>query len=152
MTSSANNITIRIISTKDAAAYQQVYDLREAMLRKPIGLSLKNEDLSADANDIIIVAEQNDIIIGCLMLQQTADKGIVKLRQMAVAETAQRLGIGRMLVAGAEKIIEQEGNKKIKLHARITAEGFYKNLGYTTTSDVFTEVGIPHVMMEKELN
>ncbi len=28
-------------------------------------------------------------------------------------------------------------------------EDFYKRLNYTTTSDVFTEVGIPHVVMEK---
>ena len=145
------NITIRTITINDVTAYQQVFDLREEILRKPIGLSLKNEDLGADANDMIVIAEQEGSIIGCLMIQQTPDKDIVKLRQMAVAESSQGLGIGRMLVAGAEKIIQHQGKQKIKLHARITAEGFYKNLGYSTISDVFTEVGIPHIIMEKEL-
>lgn len=145
------NITIRTITIKDVTAYQQVFDIREEILRKPIGLSLKNEDLGADANDMIVIAEQEGNIIGCVMIQQTPDKDIVKLRQMAVAEHVQGLGVGRMLVAGAEKIIQQQRKQKIKLHARITAEGFYKNLGYSTISDVFTEVGIPHVIMEKEL-
>lgn len=146
------NITIRTITINDVTAYQQVYDLREEILRKPIGLSLKNEDLSADANDMIVVAEQEGNIIGCVMIQQTPDKNVAKLRQMAVAKTVQGLGIGRMLLEGAEHILLREGKKKIKLHARITAEGFYKGMNYITTSDVFTEVGIPHVIMEKELS
>ena len=37
------------------------------------------------------------------------------------------------------------------MHARMTAVGFYAKLGYTRVGDGFTEVGIPHVKMEKRL-
>ena len=40
---------------------------------------------------------------------------------------------------------------KLKLHAQTHAEDFYTKLGYVTTSDVFMEANIPHVVMIKEL-
>jgi len=130
--------------------YQGVWDLREEVLRKPLGLSLKNEDLSDDALDIIIIAIDNNKVIGCLMLHPKDDT-IIKLRQMAVADTYQRKGIGNMLVEQAEKTARKHGYKEIILHAREVAIGFYKKLNYNIISDTFTEVNIPHVVMQKTI-
>ncbi|MBS1772669.1 MAG: GNAT family N-acetyltransferase [Bacteroidetes bacterium] len=131
--------------------YQQVYNLREEILRKPIGLSLKDENLSTDALNIIFVAEKEDIVIGCVMLYPIADEDKIKLRQMAVYDEWQGKGIGRKLVEAAEAFAKEQGYSSIILHARKISEGFYKNLGYDTTSSIFTEVGIPHVVMEKDI-
>jgi N-acetylglutamate synthase-like GNAT family acetyltransferase len=125
--------------------------LREAILRQPIGLSLKNEDLSADALNTIFIAQQSDKVIGCVMLYPIADEEKIKLRQMAVHEEWQGKGIGKKLVDAAEQYAKEIGYSAIILHARTVAEGFYKNLGYYTTSSEFTEVGIPHVVMEKDI-
>ncbi len=146
----ADTITIRQVNINDAD-YQQVYDLREEVLRKPIGLSLKDEDLTGDALDIILAAEHDNKIIGCVMLHPTDNSDTMKLRQMGVYDSWQGKGIGRMLVEGAEELLLQKGVKKIVLHARVTAQTFYSKLGYIQTGDVFTEVGIPHIVMEKEL-
>jgi predicted GNAT family N-acyltransferase len=40
---------------------------------------------------------------------------------------------------------------KVTLHARISARRFYEQLGYTASGEVFTEVTIPHIAMEKDL-
>lgn len=130
--------------------YQLVYDLREAILRKPIGLSLANEDLSNDKDDIILAASENGAMIGCLMLTHK-DVATIKFRQMAVTEAMQGKKIGNLLMLEAEKVSKDKGYKKVVLHARETAAGFYSKLGYTITSPLFTEVGIPHYVMEKEL-
>lgn len=37
------------------------------------------------------------------------------------------------------------------LHARDVAKGFYRSMQYRVVGDEFTEVGIPHYHMEKEL-
>ena len=37
------------------------------------------------------------------------------------------------------------------MHARETAVGFYEKLGYKVVGDKFTEVTIPHYVMEKKL-
>jgi predicted GNAT family N-acyltransferase len=130
--------------------YQRVYDLREAILRKPIGLSLADEDLSKEKNDIILAASLGNNIIGCLILTHK-DEDTIKFRQMAIAEELQGKKIGNLLITDAENISRDKGYKKVSLHARETAAGFYSKLGYAITSSLFTEVGIPHYVMEKEL-
>lgn len=145
------DITTRTISVKDAAVYQKVYDLREEVLRKPIGLSLKDEDLSGDDLDKIVIAESGGDLLGCVMIHPTHDDSVLKLRQMAVQPHQQKKGIGQIMITAAEDVCRRAGATRVILHARITAEGFYKKLGYTTMSDIFNEVGIPHVVMEKQL-
>lgn len=150
MDRSSPTISIRAVTINDKDVYDKVFVLREEILRKPIGLSLKNEDLSADNDDTIVIAEKGEDVIGCLMIHPTDDVGMMKLRQMAVAANEQGTGIGRMLMKAAEDIIWANNCRKIVLHARVTAEEFYRRLNYKTTGDVFTEVGIPHVVMEKD--
>lgn len=133
----------------DDADYQQVYDLREEVLRKPIGLSLKDENLSNDRLDIILAAFDGQKVIGCVMLQPTEKADVRKLRQMAVALECQGKKIGQQLVLAAEALLKKQDVNKIILHARQTAIGFYEKLGYKITSGIFTEVNIPHVFMEK---
>lgn len=146
------DITTRTITVQDAPDYRKVFDLREEVLRIPIGLSLKDEDLSGDALDTIVIAESGEDILGCVMIHPTHIASVPKFRQMAVAPQHQRKGIGQLLMAAAEDECRRAGAEKVILHARTTAEEFYKKLGYTTVSDIFTEVGIPHVVMEKQLS
>lgn len=129
--------------------YRDVFELREAVLRKPIGLSLYDEDLSSEVNDYILVALLDDNIIACLILTPIAND-TVQLRQMAVSELLQGKSIGKKLVEYAEQFAWQQGYTSIMLHARIVAKGFYEKLGYKQQGDVFTEVGIPHVEMQKD--
>jgi len=140
-------IIIKQVSSS-SPEYLQVWRLREEILRKPLGLSLKNEDLSDDAMDAIFIAIHNDLVIGCVMMHPLQNK-TMKLRQMAVYEPWQGKGIGQLLVREAENYSWQNGYDKIELHARQHAIGFYSHLGYHVTSDLFIEVNIPHVAMEK---
>ena len=129
--------------------YQQVWELREEILRKPLGLSLKNEDLSRDKINAIFIAEQDGVVIGCVFMEPL-NKNEIQLRAMAVYNDWQGKGVGRLLVQGAEEFAWQDGFGKIILHARKVAMGFYHSLGYVNFGDQFTEVGIPHFMMEKK--
>ena len=131
--------------------YEQVWQIREDVLRKPLGLSLKDEDLSEDADDHILAAFDGDKIVGCVILH-AKENGVMKLRQMAVHRAVQGSGIGTIIVKAAEAAALKYGFKKMDMHARMVAVDFYKKLGYIITSDVFTEVGIPHVVMEKNLS
>lgn len=130
--------------------YQQVWDLRDAILRRPLGMSLKNDDLSWDNDDIMFIAEADSRVIGCVMLHPVTDE-CMKLRQMAVYDEWQGRGIGAMLVRAAEEYIRSKGYRKITLHARKTALGFYSILDYDVLGNEFTEVGIPHYLMEKSI-
>jgi len=74
-----------------------------------------------------------------------------KIRQIAVEEGHRGRGIGTKLMTGAEQIVRDRNLGVVTLHARLTARRFFEKLGYRLVSDVFTEVTIPHVKMEKIL-
>jgi predicted GNAT family N-acyltransferase len=61
-------------------------------------------------------------------------------------------GYGRMLVHELEKYAVNNEMKTVLLHARQYAIGFYQKMGYTICSEPFEEVGIKHVVMQKELH
>lgn len=130
--------------------YQEMVAMRYNMLRKPLGLDFKPEELENEKNDILIGCFEDDIMEGCCLLTQIAE-GTVKLRQMAVTNNLQGKGIGRVIMNFAENVARDRGYKKITMNARKNAIGFYEKLGYKVVGDEFIEVTIPHFAMEKGL-
>jgi len=130
--------------------YTQVIDLRQRILRAPLGLDIRNDDLAAEIEQIIFVYEEEGKVLGCVLLQQY-DATTFKLRQMAVDAAMQGKGIGAALINAADLYAVQVGKHKMILHARDVAIPFYLKLGYETVGPEFLEVGIPHHKMEKLL-
>jgi predicted GNAT family N-acyltransferase len=130
--------------------YQEMVELRRAILRKPLGLEFDPKELEREKEDILIGCFEDDKLEGCCLLTKEGEKA-VRLRQMAVLSGLQGKGFGRVLMQFAENIARDRGYQKITMHARKTAVGFYEKLGYKVTSDEFQELSIPHYIMEKEL-
>ena len=124
--------------------------LRNEILRKPLGLFFTDEELEKEKDDILMGAFEDERLLGCCLLSPQ-DKATVRLRQMAVPNSMQGKGVGRALMIFAENIARDLGYKKLCMHARTTARGFYQKLGYTVAGDEFMEVTIPHYIMEKAL-
>lgn len=130
--------------------YGQMVKLRDDILRKPLGLTFAPDELEHEKENILIGAFDDDDILGCCMLVEE-NPATVRLRQMAVLNDLQGKGIGRALMTFAENIARDRGYKTLSMHARKNATGFYEKMGYKVASDEFTEVTIPHYVMEKEL-
>lgn len=130
--------------------YWQMVQLRIDILRKPLGLSITDEELATEKNHVLIGAFEEEKMLGCCMLIKEAD-GSVRLRQMAVLNNLQGKGIGRALTQFAENIARDIGYKKITMHARKPVTGFFEKLGYRISSAEFLEITIPHYEMEKML-
>ena len=124
--------------------------LRNEILRKPLGLALDAAELEQEKEDILMGAFEDDRLLGCCLLTRM-DAATIRLRQMAVPNNMQGKGIGRALMIFAENIARDQGYRKLCMHARESALGFYQKLGYTISGDMFTEVTIPHYIMEKSL-
>lgn len=77
--------------------------------------------------------------------------GFGKLERICILEPYRKFGLGKVIIGTLEEIAEEKGLSRVKLHGQTHAEGFYKKLGYQTSSDIFMEDGIPHVLMTKEL-
>jgi ribosomal protein S18 acetylase RimI-like enzyme len=130
--------------------YQQMVHLRNEILRKPLGLTFTQEELEKEKEEILIGAFEEEKMLGCCMLIKESP-AVVRLRQMAVLNNLQGKGIGRALMQFAENIARDRGFRKITMHARKSAIGFYEKLGYQVSGDEFHEVTIPHHIMEKPL-
>lgn len=130
--------------------YRQMVDLRFQLLRKPLGLDYTAEDLEKEKEDILIGIFDEDLLEGCCILTKIAPQ-TVKLRQMAVSSGLQGKGIGRVLMTFAENVARDRGMRRMVMHARKSAVGFYEKLGYNICSQEFQEVTIPHYEMEKAL-
>lgn len=60
-------------------------------------------------------------------------------------------GFGKYLMLRTLDEARRQGANTILIDAQTHAVGFYENLGFQTTSDVFIEAGIPHVQMQLQL-
>ena len=131
--------------------YQQMVELRNEILRKPLGLVLTEEDMNADKSNVLIGAFEDEKMLGCCMLVKQSDK-IVLLRQMAVLNDLQGKGIGKALMLFAENIARDMGYREISMQARKNASGFYEKMGYNVTGDEFLKLSIAHILMKKRIN
>ena len=143
-------ITYRQISTHDRE-YALEKELRNRVLRKPLGLKLSEQDVQEeDRQSHLVAMDDRGRVVGCVLVSFT-EKG-AKIRQIAIEEGHRGRGIGTRLMIGAEQIVRDRNLGAVTLHARLTARRFFEKLGYATVSDLFTEVTIPHVKMEKILS
>lgn len=130
--------------------YRQMLKLRDDILRKPLGLRFSQDELEKEKSNMHMVAYEDERLLGCCMLVEE-DPETVRLRQMAVVNDVQGKGIGRALMQFAENLARDRGYKKITMHARKNALGFYEKMGYKKSGTEFLEITIPHYVMEKEL-
>jgi ribosomal protein S18 acetylase RimI-like enzyme len=132
-------------------AYAQAVRLREAVLRRPLGLSFTQQELDDEAASHHIVAVEGDddsACVGCLVLLPV-DAEVVRMRQVAVRPDRQRQQIGSALVAFAEQSARARGYREMVAHVREPAIPFYARLGYERRGSRFVEVTLPHFLMRK---
>ena len=130
--------------------YKQAIELRNRILRIPLGLKFSLADEQAEQDQLHFGAFRNETLIGSVSAV-LLEKPAAKIRQMAVERECQSTGIGRFLMKRVEEELRQRGVKSVQLHARKSAVGFYHKLGYTVEGDEFLEVGIPHHLMTKRI-
>jgi predicted GNAT family N-acyltransferase len=130
--------------------YLEALALREAILRRPLGLRVSAEELQDDRLRTHFCAVEQGKVVGCVSLRPLEDGGL-QLKQMAVAEERRLEGLGALLMANAEDWALAHGFLEMMLHARIGADGFYRRLGYAAEGPIFDENTIPHIKMKKAL-
>ena len=124
-------------------------ELRHQVLRLPIGLSLYDEDLDQERQQLHFGLFGPGGGLAACVIAVPVSSTEAKIRQMAVRPEQQGRGRGRRIIHDLEEYLARGGFVHLAMHARMTAVGFYTKLGYAKVGPEFTEVGIPHVTMEK---
>ncbi len=132
--------------------YEQLVELRYKVLLEPLGLKFLDSHRDKEVNYLHIGCIENldDKLIGGMMLIPL-DNETIRMMQVAVDTKYQGEGVGRDLVAYAEKRAKNTGYKKIVMHAMLTVIGFYEKLGYVQEGEIFEERGITFAKMTKNL-
>jgi ElaA protein len=129
-------------------------------------LSLRSEVFVVEQNCVYLDTDNKDVDAWHLCGWQD-DVLVAYVRILAPGISYEEASIGRVLTNPAfrkngygvqlmnvaiEKTLQQYGVKKIKIGAQLYLLNFYSNLGFTQTSEIYMEDGIPHIEMlfEKE--
>ncbi len=142
-----------VISQPDTEKeYEQYYHLRWQLLRAPWNQPEGSEvdDIEDQCFHVMAVDEINNVIaVARLQFNSNSE---AQIRYMGVAREHEKKGIGRELVNAMEQHALNSSCKKIVLHAREPAIGFYQKLGYKVIEKsylLFDE--IQHFRMIKQL-
>jgi len=129
--------------------FRKECELRNKILRIPLGLDLFDEDLSREISQMHFgLFDDEHILIACAIAVCISPTE-AKIRQMAVAGGYQNQGHGRSIIRYIETHLARQGLTHFCMHARMNAVGFYEKLGYSRVGPEFVEVGLPHIKMEK---
>ncbi|MEK4011363.1 GNAT family N-acetyltransferase [Peribacillus sp. FSL M8-0224] len=105
------------------------------------------DTLNALSEHILVYYNEKPVGTGRLRVVD----GLGKLERICILEPYRKFGLGKIILKTLEEIAKEQGITQVKLHGQTQAEGFYKKLGYRTSSEVFMEDGGPHLLMIKEL-
>lgn len=131
--------------------YKDTIDLRERVLRFPLGMTYTKQQLLDEENQIHIAQYVNGNITACLVMKVISND-VAKMRQVAVEPELQGKGYGSKLVDFTEQEMKKQGFNRIELHGRENSLAFYSKLNYQVEGDVFDEIGIPHFKMTKSID
>jgi predicted GNAT family N-acyltransferase len=102
-----------------------------------------------DAEGIHLVAVADGQLMGVcrvLFVGNTA-----QFSRLAVRMSARRNGIATALLKAADEETLAIGGRRLVLHAQTYARTLYERAGYRPRGRAFTEAGIEHIAMEKQL-
>jgi ribosomal protein S18 acetylase RimI-like enzyme len=120
------------------------------VLRAPLGHPREATRFPFEEASLHLVALEAGAVVGCVLFHPEGPT-TGRLFQMAVEPGRQGKHIGQQLVRELETEVTRRGFRTVTLHAREAAVGFYSLLGYEVFGESFTEVGIPHRHMRREL-
>ncbi|MGE7903168.1 GNAT family N-acetyltransferase [Peribacillus sp. NPDC094092] len=128
------------------------FHIRKEVFVEEQGFQLETEfdefdALNASSEHILVYYNEKPVGTGRLRVVD----GAGKLERICILEPYRKFGLGKIIIKTLEEIAKEKELFKVKLHGQTQAEGFYKKLGYRTSSDVFMEDGGPHLLMIKEL-
>ena len=144
-------VVIRSPKTKEE--FKAYYALRFHVLREPLGQhpGSEKDDFEPISIHYMAVDEKTNEIVGVIKLFEK-EPGVGQFSHVAVAETYQKKGVGRLLIDTVEQKSRELGYRKLGTLTRLTATGFYERCGYKPMGITGVLFGKLQMMwMEKDL-
>jgi predicted GNAT family N-acyltransferase len=133
------------------ATLADAHRVRRIVFMDEQGVSEAEEMDGRDRDAVHVVAYAPDGDPVGTSRYRTPDPGVAKIERVAVCAPHRGEGLGRRLMEEIESCAREDDCTTAMLHAQVSVEEFYEDLGYRTVSEEFLEADIPHVKMTKSL-
>jgi predicted GNAT family N-acyltransferase len=140
-------VIVRLAS--DATEVAEAIDLRRRVFSSEQGIRRAADEDGRDHRALHVIAFEDGALVGTCRMIVSGD--VAMLGRLAVERDDRRRGVGRAVLAEAERCALDAGAGRIALHSQLPALEFYEKSGYSAYGEVFVEEGIEHVAMEKQL-
>lgn len=121
------------------------------VLEKGVPEEIEMDEYDCPNNDCThFLIRYNNADVGtlrCLCLSREA----VKIQRFCILSSCRGLGIGKETMEYIEALYKNLGVSVIEMNAKFEVSAFYEKCGYKTVSDTFTEAGVVHVKMVKNI-
>jgi predicted GNAT family N-acyltransferase len=134
---------------RDQSEMQAALKLRHDVFCVEQGVPEQEELDGRDHDGIHLVAIYGEEVVATcriLLIGSTA-----QFSRLAVRSSMRRRGIATELLEMADEETRALGGRRIVLHAQTYAQELYERAGYRPRGRMFTEAGIDHIAMEKQL-
>lgn len=124
--------------------------IRTKVFQEEQGVASELEFDGLDQNAIHLLAFLNNRAVGTARIREI-DRDTAKIERLSVLPEARNQGIGRKLMEKALETISPMNKSRAIVHAQEYIAPFYQRLGFKKVGEKFSEAGIPHVKMIKQL-
>lgn len=134
---------------RDQSEMQAALKLRHDVFCVEQGVPEQEELDGRDHDGIhLVTIHGGEVVATCriLLIGSTA-----QFSRLAVRSSMRRRGIATELLEMADEETRALGGRRIVLHAQTYAQELYERAGYRPRGRMFTEAGIDHIAMEKQL-
>lgn len=111
---------------------------------------LEWDALDETAVHAVVVNKLGQAVATGRLLQPQAQ--IAQIGRMAVSKPLRGGNLGRLVINSLIEKAKLRGDREVILHAQISAEGFYRRLGFKAYGEIFQDAGIDHIEMRMDLN
>ncbi len=104
-----------------------------------------------DSADHVVAFDERGRCVGTGRIVRM-DARTAQVGRMAVAKDVRKSGIGALVLEALERMAAMRGLTDVVVASQLPAEAFYKNRGFARQGEVFSDQGVPHVMMKKTIS
>ena len=145
LSSPMSEVIIKAVSFKDD--YSDINEIRTSVFIEEQNVPIELEWDEFDNDSTHILAYYNDKAVGTARLLNDGHIG-----RMAVLKDYRNRNIGKNMLKYLLDIAKTRQIDNIELSAQEHAVEFYKKMGFTVSSSVYMDAGIPHYTMQYDGN
>ncbi len=136
-----SEIVIKTVDFKQN--FSEIEEIRTSVFIQEQNVPIELEWDEFDNDSTHILAYYNNKAVGTARLLDDGHIG-----RMAVLKAYRNRNIGKNMLKYILEIAQAKAISRIELSAQDHAVDFYKKYGFTVTSDVYMDAGIPHYTMQ----